>query len=98
MRFAPVNPEIRANKRIILASFIAGVSAMVLMGLIAPVMATGGFELASAEARSLAQRAPVIEPLDVAAIDRTLAEAEAAMAASRAITDGTISRLDSLAH
>lgn len=96
MRLPVANPEHLAAKRVIFASFAAGVGAMLVVGLVAPVAAQGGLSLASAEAHALEQRAPIIEPLDVAAIEATLAQAERSMDASRAITDGTIQRLDAL--
>lgn len=90
------NPSRRAARRMITASFAAGIGAMVFVGLVAPVVAKGGLSLASAEAHALQQRAPVIAPLDVAAIEATLAEAEASMAAGDAVTDAAIARLDRL--
>jgi hypothetical protein len=44
----------------------------------------------------MTQQVPAIEPLDVAAIEATLAEAERAMAAARATTDDNVSRLQAL--
>jgi hypothetical protein len=96
MRVAPVNPEFQANRRIVVASFVAGVGAMVFLGLIAPVALKGGLQMASAEAGVLETSAPAIEPLDVAAIEATLAEAGRAMAASRGATDGAMARLERL--
>lgn len=98
MRFAPVNPEIRAIKRTILASFIGGVGAMVLVGLVAPVAASGDLGMRDAEARMLTQSAPVIAPLDVEAINATLAQAQADMSASRDTTDQMMARLERLAR
>lgn len=96
MRFAPVNPEFQANKRVVVASFVAGMGAMVFLGLVAPIAAKGGLSLASAEARGFEQTAPAIQPLDVAAINATLAEAERAMALSRQVTNSAMSRLERL--
>lgn len=96
MRVAPVNTEFLAARRVIVASFAAGVGAMLFLGLAAPVVAKGGLSMASAEAHGYAQSRPAIEPLDVAAIQATLAEAEAAMDANRAITDGAVARLERL--
>jgi|CXWL01.1.fsa_nt_gi hypothetical protein len=98
MRFAPVNAEFQANKRVVAASFVAGIGAMVFMGLVAPVAAKGGLSLASAEARGFERTAPMIEPLDVAAINATLAEAERSMALSRMVTDSAINRLERLSN
>ena len=96
MRLSSVNPEYLAAKRVVVASFAAGIGAMVVVGLIAPIAAQGGLSLATAEAHAMAQGAPVIEPLDVAAIEATLAEAERTMASSRQVTDSAIQRLDVL--
>jgi hypothetical protein len=96
MRRLTVNPETQANKRVIIASFAAGIGVMLLVGLVAPVAATGGLSLASAEARAFEAVAPAIEPLDVAAIEATLADAERSMALSRQVTDATIDRLERL--
>lgn len=98
MRIVPVNPEHLAAKRVIVASFAAGIGAMLMIGLVAPVAAGGGFDLASAEASGLEQNVPAIEPLDVAAIQATLAEAERSMAASRRVTDGAMNRLERLSR
>lgn len=96
MRIAPVNSERLAKKRAIVASFAAGIGAMFVVGLIAPI--SHGLSLGAAEAHALEQRAPVIAPLDVAAIEATLAEADRVMAASRRSTDDDISRLARLSH
>ncbi len=96
MRFAPVNAEFQANKRVVVASFVAGISAMLFLGLVAPVVAKGGLSLTSAEARGFEQTAPAIQPLDVAAINATLAEAERSMALSRQVTNSAMSRLERL--
>jgi hypothetical protein len=94
MRIAPVNSESLAKRRAIIASFVAGVSAMFVIGLIAPI--SHGLSMGAAEAHALQQRVPAIQPLDVAVIEATLAEAERAMAASRRTTDGAMARLDRL--
>jgi hypothetical protein len=96
MRIAPVNSESLAKRRAIIASFVGGVSAMFVIGLIAPI--SHGLRMSAAEANTLAQRAPVIQPLDVAAIEATLAEADRAMAVSRARTDDDLARLARLAR
>lgn len=96
MRIAPVNSESLTKRRAIIASFAAGVGAMFVVGLIAPI--SHGLTMGAAEAHSLEQRAPLIQPLDVAAIEATLAEADRAMAASRRTTDDDISRLARLSH
>lgn len=96
MRIAPVNSETLAKKRAVYASFVAGVGAMFVIGLIAPI--SHGLSMGAAEAHGLEQRAPLIQPLDVAAIEATLADAERTMAASRALTDDDVARLERLAH
>jgi hypothetical protein len=96
MRIAPVNSESLAKRRAIIASFVGGVSAMFVIGLIAPI--SHGLSMGAAEAHALAQRAPEIQPLDVAAIEATLADAERTMAVSRARTDDDMARLARLAH
>jgi len=85
----------KATIRTVAASFAAGVSAMVLLGLVAPVAVQGGLSVREAMASTNAQTAP-IEPLDVASIQAQLAKAEAEMAASRARTDSAMARLDRL--
>ena len=84
----------QATIRMIAASFAAGVSAMVLFGLVAPVAVQGGLSVREAMAREAAM--PVIEPLDVAAIKAQLASAQAEMDASRAATDEAMARLERL--
>lgn len=77
------------------ASFAAGASAMLLVGLVAPVAVQGGLSVRDAIAMPETQ-AQLIEPLDVAAIEAQLAMAEAEMKASRVRTDGAIERLERL--
>ena len=98
MRVVSVNPEIRANKRIIFASFAGGVGAMLLVGLVAPVAMSGDLGMRDAEARTMVQQTPVIEPLDVEAIEATLAQAQADMSSSRDTTDQMMNRLHRLAR
>lgn len=96
MRIAPVNSEVLAKKRAIVASFAAGVGAMFVLGLVAPI--SHGLSLTSAEAHSLPQRAALIQPVDVVTIEATLADAERSMAASRRTTDAAMARLERLAR
>jgi hypothetical protein len=49
-------------------------------------------------AAQVEQQAPLVEPLDVAAIEAQLAEADQAMAAMRATTDDNVGRLEALSH
>ena len=84
----------QATIRMIAASFAAGVSAMVLVGLVAPVAVQGGLSVREAMAQE--SELPVIEPLDVAAIEAQLARAQAELDASRAKTDEAMARLQRL--
>jgi hypothetical protein len=45
----------------------------------------------------LEQQAPIIQPLDVAAIEAQLADADRLMAAARETTDDNVGRLEALA-
>ncbi len=83
----------KATTRMIVASFVAGASAMVLMGLVAPVLVQSGPLVREAFASEMQHTRPVIEPLDVEAIQAQLAEADRAMDAVRATTDDDIARL-----
>jgi hypothetical protein len=82
----------------VVASFAAGAGAMVLVGLVAPVAMKGGLTMRDAMASQYQQQAPLIEPLDVAAIEAQLAEAERLMEAARASTDDNVGRLEALAN
>jgi hypothetical protein len=88
--------QTKATIRMVAASFAAGASAMVLFGLVAPVAVQGGLSIREAIAASAESERPVIEPLDVAAIQAQLAKAQAEMDASRAATDGAMARLERL--
>ena len=90
--------NVKATVRMVVASFAAGAGAMVLVGLVAPVAMQGGLSMRDAFANEMNQQAPAIEPLDVAAIEATLADAERSMAAARASTDDNVTRLQQLAH
>jgi hypothetical protein len=87
----------KATTRMVVASFAAGASAMVLVGLVAPVATQGGgLAIREAFASEMQQNRPVIEPLDVEAIEAQLAEADRTMDAMRARTDDDIARLKRL--
>ena len=88
--------NVKATVRMVVASFVAGAGAMVLVGLVAPVAMQGGLSMRDAFADEMTQQAPAVEPLDVAAIEATLADAERSMAAARATTDDNVSRLQAL--
>jgi hypothetical protein len=80
----------------VVASFAAGAGAMVLLGLVAPVAMHGGLSVRDAFAATVEQRAPAIEPLDVAAIEAQLAEADRAMATMRDNTADEVAQLQRL--
>jgi hypothetical protein len=86
----------KVTMRTIVASFAAGAGAMVLVGLVAPVAMKGGLTIRDAVAASMAERAPLIEPLDVAAVQAQLAEADRAMEEMRATTADEMGRLERL--
>lgn len=83
----------KATTRMVVASFATGASAMLLVGLIAPVAMQGGLSVREAFAAEVQQTRPVIEPLDVAAVEAQLADADRIMRAARATTDDDIARL-----
>lgn len=86
----------KTTLKMVTASFIAGAGAMVLAGFIAPIAIKGGLSIRDAMAATVQAEAPAIEPLDVAAIEAQLADAERSMASTRAATDRAIERLDRL--
>ncbi len=88
--------NVKATVRMVVASFVAGAGAMVLVGLVAPVAMQGGLSMRDAFANEMNRQSPAIEPLDVAAIEATLADAERSMEAARASTDDNVSRLQAL--
>ena len=90
--------NVKATVRMVVASFVAGAGAMVLVGLVAPVAMQGGLSMRDAFANEMTQQAPAIEPLNVEAIEATLADAERSMAAARASTDDNVSRLHALTN
>jgi len=85
--------NLKATTRMIVASFAAGASAMVLVGLVAPVTMQGGLAVREAFAAEVQQTRPMIEPLDLATVQAQLAEADRAVQAARATTDDDIARL-----
>ncbi len=88
--------HVKSTLRIIVASFVAGAGAMVLAGLVAPVALQGGLSIRDAMAATVEAQGPVIEPLDVAAVQARLAEADRSMVAARVATEGAMARLDRL--
>ena len=89
--------NVKATVRMVVASFVAGASAMALVGLVAPVAMQGGLSMREAFANEMEQQAPALEPLDVVAIEAQLADAERLMAAAREGTDDNVSRLQAIA-
>jgi hypothetical protein len=95
--FSTMSPSnAKATMRMVVASFAAGASAMAIVGLIAPVAMKGGLSIREAFAAEVERNEPLIQPLDVEAIQAQLEEADAAMAAMRATTDDDIARLERL--
>jgi hypothetical protein len=92
---SPVDAKINATLRTVVASFVAGAAAMVLLGLVAPVAVKGGLSIRDAMAATVNQ-APLIQPLDVAAVRAQIAAAETTMNTARAQTESQIERLDQL--
>ena len=88
----------KATVRMVVASFAAGAGAMALVGLVAPVAMKGGLSMRDAFAVQIEHQAPLIQPLDVVAIEAQLAEAERLMAAARETTDDNVTRLEALAR
>jgi len=82
----------------VVGSFAAGVGAMLLVGLVAPVAMQGGLSIRDAFAATLEERQPAIEPLDVAAIEAQLAEADRLMSDMRASTSDEVVMLQRLAR
>lgn len=87
----------KATFRMIAGSFVAGAGVMVLAGLVGPVAVQGGLSVRDAFAAQMETRAPVLEPLDVAAIEAQLEDADRAMVAMRESTADNMARLDTLA-
>ena len=88
--------QVKATTRMVVASFVAGAGAMVLLGLVAPVAMQGGLSVRDAFAATVEQRTPAIEPLDVAAIEAQLAEADRALSAMQATTADEVAQLQRL--
>jgi hypothetical protein len=86
----------KATTRMVVASFAAGASAMLLVGLVGPVAMKGGLSIREAFAADVQQDRPLIQPLDVQAIEAQLAAADRSMEAMRATTDDDIARLQRL--
>jgi hypothetical protein len=90
--------NVKATTRMVVASFAAGAGAMLFVGLIVPAAMQGGLSIRDAFAAEVTQRAPLIEPLDVAAIEAQLAEADRVMVAMRSTTADEMAQLERLAR
>lgn len=88
--------QTKATIRMVVASFAAGASAMLLVGLVAPIAMKGGFAVREAFASEVHQTAPLIQPLDVESIEAQLAEADRLMGEMRADTADEMGRLEQL--
>lgn len=80
----------------VVASFVAGVSAMALVGVVATVAVKGGLEVYAAEASVVERGAAPIQPLDITAVRSQLASAEQSMAVTRSKTERAMTRLERL--
>jgi hypothetical protein len=100
MRAAPSSDAKPASElRTIFASFAAGVGAMIAVGLGITLVADGGLSMPTAHAATLEeQRGPVVEPLDLIAIQAQLMSAEQVMQAAHMRTSRSIDRLERLSH
>lgn len=93
---SPADSKMKATFRTVMGSFIAGAGLMVLVGLVGPVAVKGGLTVRDAMAATVNANAPLIQPLDVAAVRRELAAAQTTMDSTRAQTDAEIARLNQL--
>jgi hypothetical protein len=90
--------QARSPLRVVAASFVAGVAAMLLCGLAAPVIAKAGLSVAEAQATTSTGVEVAIAPLDLQAVRAQLALADATLRQSAAATDHTVARLERLAN
>jgi|CXWL01.1.fsa_nt_gi hypothetical protein len=88
--------SIKTTFRMIAASFAAGVGAMALVGIVAPVAMQGGLSVREAMATTRDIEAATVIELDVVAVQAQLALAERSMETTRAATDGAMARLERL--
>jgi len=95
---SPADAKVNATIRTVTGSFLAGVAAMVMLGLVAPVAVKGGLSIRDAWASTAADHnGPAVEPINVAQVRAQIAEAERSMAAARQSSQASIDRLDRLA-
>ena len=93
---SPADAKKKSTYRMIVASFAAGAGALVLAGLVTPMVVKGGLSIRDAMAATVDVHAPLIQPLDVAAVRAQIASAETTMDSARAQTDAEIARLNQL--
>jgi len=86
----------KATIRLVAGSFLAGAGVMAVVGLAGPMTVQGGLTVRDAFASTFTESAPAIQPLDVAAIEAQLAEADRAMSNVRVDTADEFARLDRL--
>ncbi len=90
-----MSPQQKTTLRMIVASFAAGVGAMMLVGLAAPIVS----DIATREAlaSTLAHEVPAtIQPLDVAEVRARLVDANQRLETTRAATSQAMNRLERL--
>jgi hypothetical protein len=93
-----MSSQAQATRRMIVGSFVAGVSAVVFFGLIAPLALQSGLTVRDAFASTLEQNQPAIEPLNVEVIEAQLAEADRLLADARSSTNDEVAMLERLAR
>ncbi len=97
MYASPIAIKRVATLRMVVASFGTGVCFMLCLGLALPLTAKGAlWSVRAAEASAFERQAPLIEPLDVTAIEAQLDAAEASVISARASTAREIARLNRL--
>lgn len=90
--------EAKSPVRSIVASFVAGVGAMLVLGIAAPIVAKAGLSVPEAEATPVERPAQQLAPLDLDTVRAQLADADASLRQRAAATDETVQRLHRLAN
>lgn len=98
MYVSPTAAKTKATVRMIATSFAAGAGLMLCIGLAASGAIKGALAVRAAEASTLEIREPLIQPLDVQAIQAQLEVAERYMDEARAETDDDVARLQRLTN
>lgn len=97
MTVREANTTDQSRLRAIAGSFVAGVTAMTLVGAAAAFVAHGGLDTPTANASETQFGAmPAIQPLDVAAVQGQLSQIQAEMQQTLDATDPAVSRLERL--